>query len=459
MPRASPPCSKTAPAPRSALQALLEAGVAGDQSSAPRLRGSRAPIRARAAADASRRTRAAIGAALRGLGLPEPRRDRVRGGGAPRRLPARRAGGRGRIDEAIASSTRSSRSISTAPDGGAGGSGRRRPPIGRAARRRAYRRRRSGQPDQHRGAARHGRDGHGGRHRPERHAARTEPVRHGPVLHDGAGPVATRAGSTHPVRWSSALPRTRGRDGAAPARSDGGRARRQPTCPPETTDRTGQGLRAGVSCAPPQITLRSRSGRLARPARSRDRTGRGSGIAPVDDELGDAAPDGRRLLQPVAGEAVAEIEVRDLGRPARRWRCGRRGSGRRGRPRRGPGGSPRRPARDARASARPAPRRSASRPPGSPDRRRRQSGSSSAAGETPPMKPSPSGRHHTPVVSMRSGKAREPLAAGEGEHVAALGTTGMSTPASAASARPPAPAQFDERAAGDRRRRPQGGRR
>src|SRR4051812_14861552 len=33
----------------------------------------------------------------------------------------------------------------------------------------------------------------------------------------------------------------------------------------------------------------------------------------MHDELGDAAADGRRLLQPVAGEAVAEIKVRDLG--------------------------------------------------------------------------------------------------------------------------------------------------
>ena len=66
------------------------------------------------------------------------------------------------------------------------------------------------------------------------------------------------------------------------------------------------------------------------------------------------------------------------------------------------------------------------------------------------MKPSPSGRHQTPVVSMRRGKPASRSAQAKLNTERRLADTGISMPASAASARPPAPAQFDDRAAGDR---------
>ena len=72
-----------------------------------------------------------------------------------------------------------------------------------------------------------------------------------------------------------------------------------------------------------------------------------------------------------------------------------------------------------------------------------QSGSSSpACGETPLMKPSPSGRNQTPVVSTTSGTPSRRSRQAKLKTERRLASTGRAMPASAASAAPPAPAQL-----------------
>ncbi len=72
-----------------------------------------------------------------------------------------------------------------------------------------------------------------------------------------------------------------------------------------------------------------------------------------------------------------------------------------------------------------------------------QSGSSSpACGETPLMKPSPSGRNQTPVVSTTSGTPSRRSRQVKLKTERRLASTGRAMPASAASAAPPAPAQL-----------------
>ena len=212
-----------------ALQALLEAGIAGYQSALLACRDRHASELAPGRTVSPDEGR--FGAALRELGLPEPDTSRVRRGGAPRRLPAHRAGRRRHHRQG----DRARRSLRP---------GRSRPPRrrerrrlrpGRAARRRAHGRRRSGH-HQHRGAAGHGR-------------------------HGAVDARQRRGGPAHP-RGRPARPRLEHDGDRRQCGPRSGPARRGRSSSPTAGTPIARGACAPI-CAD-QITLRSRSGRLAR---------------------------------------------------------------------------------------------------------------------------------------------------------------------------------------------------
>ena len=212
-----------------ALQALLEAGIAGYQSALLACRDPRASELAPGRTVSPDEGR--FGAALRELGLPEPDTsefdEAVRRGGCllTVRVDA------GTIDKAIALVA----AFDPVDLDRRAGRERRRLRPGRAARRRTHGRRRSGH-HQHRGAAGHGRHGavdprqrRGGPAHPRGRPARPRLEHDGDRRHAGRG-AGRRAGDAR-ARLTAGTPIAR--DACAPICAD-------------------------------QITLRSRSGRLAR---------------------------------------------------------------------------------------------------------------------------------------------------------------------------------------------------